>query len=423
MKIVISAFSCGPGRGSEPGMGWNWVQQISREHEVWLITSDEFRQQLERQIPANVHATYIPSYQFWERLKLGVPGLDWLYYYWWQWKVWLVGRKLQAEVGFDLAHHVTLGTWRAPSFLCLLPVPMIWGPVGGGETLPLGLRGELGWRGQVFEGLRQLANLVSRWDPFVRMTMRRAAAIIAANRETGKFIPLACRPKVRTMLGIGMSAWEKGDEDAVGGKPEGFIILFVGLLEPRKGGALALKAMGRVAQSRPEATLVIIGRGAEEERLGALARELGIADRVRFLGGMSRQQVLNWMRAGDALLHPSLRDSGGTVLLEAMGHGKPVVCLDLGGPGEIVDDQCGFKVTPGNPAQVVADLAAALEKLASSPALCQAMGEAGRQRVRTHFDWDKRGETMREIYRQVVSRGIARSKKSAGLPALPNPKK
>ena len=149
--------------------------------------------------------------------------------------------------------------------------------------------------------------------------------------------------------------------------------------------------------------LVVIGSGSEGVRLAHLAAELGIAERVRFLGGMSRQQVLSWMQASDVLLHPSLRDSGGMVLLEAMGHGKPVVCLDLGGPGEIVDEHCGFKVAPGTLAQVVADLAAALGKLAASPSLRLTIGEAGRQRVRTLFDWDKRGKTMLEIYRQMVA--------------------
>jgi glycosyltransferase involved in cell wall biosynthesis len=403
MKIVLSAFSCGPTSGSENAVGWHWVQQISREHEVWLITTDEFRQQLEKVIPANVHASYIPSYQFWERLKLGVPGLDWLYYYWWQWKVWRVARKLHAEVGFDLAHHVTFVAWRAPSFLCLLPVPMIWGPVGGGGTIPRGLRCELGWKGRLFEGFRRFATLISRCDPFVRLTMRRAALIFAANRETASLVPLAYRSKVRAFLGIGISASEMAAATAPVEKPEGFVILFVALLRPLKGGTLALKALQQVVRAHPEALLVVIGSGSEGARMAHLAAELGIAERVRFLGGMPRQQVLSWMQAGDVLLHPSLRDSGGMVLLEAMGHGKPVVCLDLGGPGEIVDEHCGFKVTPGNPAQVVADLAAALGKLASSPSLRLTMGQAGRQRVRTHFDWNKRGKTMLEIYRQVLA--------------------
>jgi glycosyltransferase involved in cell wall biosynthesis len=404
LKVLLSAFSCGPGRGSEPGVGWNWVQQVSRRHEVWLLTSDEFQADVERAVPSHVHPIFIPSYKTWERLALFIiPGLDWLYYYWWQWKVYRTARKLQAEHHFDLAHHVTFVTWRAPTFLCLLPIPLIWGPIGGGGVIPRGLRKELGWKGRLFEAFRQWTASVSRLDPFVQLTMRRAATIIAANRETAELLPARYRGKVQTMLGIGMAASEKDKALRPAAKPEGFIILFVALLRPIKGGSLALKTLQRLASKHPEAKLVLVGRGSEGERLAALARELGVNERVQFLGGLSRPEVLGWMQVADALFLPSLRDSGGLVLLEAMAQGKPVVCLDLGGPGEIVNAECGFKIRPGEPEQVVSDLAAALDKLAANPGLRQAMGETGRCRVHEHFDWDKRGERMMEIYKKVQS--------------------
>lgn len=403
MKVLLSAFSCGPGRGSEPGVGWNWVQQLSRQHEVWLLTTEEFQTDIERALPPNVHPTFVPSYRLWSRLAHLIPGLDWLYYYWWQWKIYRAARKLHAEHGFGLAHHVTFVSWRAPTFLSLLPIPLIWGPVGGGGVIPRGLRSELGLKGRLFEAFREWTGSISRLDPFVRLTMRRATAIIAANRETAELIPARYRTKVQTMLGIGMAAAEKEEALRPASKPEGFIILFVALLRPLKGGSLAVKALQQLVRKHPDAKLVFIGRGSERNRLAELARELGVSERLKFLGGLPRPQVLGWMQMADVLLLPSLRDSGGLVLLEAMAQGKPVVCLDLGGPGEIVDDKCGFKIRPGEPEQVVSDLSAALEKLAAEPGLCQAMGAAGRRRVHEQFDWDKRGERMLGIYSQVHS--------------------
>jgi hypothetical protein len=133
MKVLLSAFSCCPGRGSEPGVGWNWAQQISRRHEVWLLTTDEFQTEILRALAPGIHPVFIPSFKRWERLqKLPLPGLDWIYYYWWQWKAYRAARQLHAQVGFDLAHHVTFVSWRAPSFISLLPIPFVWGPVGGG---------------------------------------------------------------------------------------------------------------------------------------------------------------------------------------------------------------------------------------------------------------------------------------------------
>ena len=406
MKVLISAFSCGPGRGSDPGVGWNWVQQVSRRHEVWLITTDEYQEDIERAITPNIHVTFLPAYRTWSRLqKMFIPGLDWLYYYCWQWKAYQAGRRLHAEVGFDLAHNVTFASWRVPSFLCLLPVPMVWGPVGGGGAIPAGLRGELGWKGRLFEGIRHLCQQASRYDPLVRLTMRRATVILAGNQETAQLVPASRHSKVRLMSCGGMSPKERLMAVVPGEKPAGFIILFVALLRPLKGGSLAIRAMQRLSSRRADAKLLFLGGGGQERaRLEALVRELGLAGQVQFLGGLPRAQVLGWMEASDALLFPSLRDSGPMVVLEAMNAGKPVVCLDLGGPGFFVTEKCGIKVKPGNPEQVISDLAAALEKLAGDPGLRRAMGEAGRQRVRETFDWDKRGERMMEIYREAVGK-------------------
>lgn len=231
--------------------------------------------------------------------------------------------------------------------------------------------------------------------------MRRATAIIVANRETAELIPARYRTKVQTILGIGMAAAEKDQALLPASKPDGFVILFVALLRPLKGGTLAVKALTQLARKHPEAKLVLIGRGSEGERLAALARDLGVSERIQFLGPLPRPQVLGWMQTADALLLPSLRDSGGLVLLEAMAQAKPVVCLDLGGPGEIVDETCGFKIRPGEPQQVISDLSAALEKLAADPALRQTMGAAGRRRVHEQFDWEKRGERMMAIYSRL----------------------
>lgn len=406
MKVLLSAFSCCPGRGSEPGIGWNWVWQVSRHHEIWLVTSDEFETQLRERLPKNVHSTFLPSFQRWLRLQESpVPGLDWVYYYWWQWKAYRLGQRLHAKIGFDLVHHATFGSWRAPSFLCRLPIPFIWGPVGGGEaSAPLRLQAGLSFKGRLVENLRQVCQHVFRYDPFVRLTMKRAAVILTVNRDTARIIPRSYQSKVLPMPAAGILSTEKSTVQPPQNRPAGFVVLFVSLLQPRKGALLALRGFAGLAQSHPEATLLIIGDGEERQRMEQMVQQLNLAGRVQFLGLLPRPQVLGWMQAADALLHPSLRDSGGLVILEAMMAGKPVVCLDLGGPGEFVTPECGFKVHPGNPEQVVTDLADALKKLASDPSLRRSLGDAGRQRVLDHFDWDKRGQRMMEIYRQVAEK-------------------
>ena len=87
-----------------------------------------------------------------------------------------------------------------------------------------------------------------------------------------------------------------------------------------------------------------------------------------------------------------------------MAAGRPVLCLDVGGPALLVTEETGFKVPALSPEQVVTDLAEALRRLAQDPALRARLGKAARARVAEYFDWDKKGEWIREVYGEVVVR-------------------
>ena len=141
MKLLISAYACEPGRGSEAGVGWNCVLQAARFHEVWVLTRKNNREPIENALQTdpleNVRFVYfdLPRWsRFWKRRTRGLQ----LYYYLWQIGAYFVARKLHRRVGFDLTHHVTFVNYWLPSLLPLLPVPFLWGPVGGGESAPVG---------------------------------------------------------------------------------------------------------------------------------------------------------------------------------------------------------------------------------------------------------------------------------------------
>jgi len=98
---------------------------------------------------------------------------------------------------------------------------------------------------------------------------------------------------------------------------------------------------------------------------------------------------------------PTLHDGPPVVFLEAMAVGKPVICLDLGGASEVVTSETGIKVPAISPAQTVRDLARAMLRLAEDPALRVRMGQASRQRVKEHFDWDEKGLVMTRLYESL----------------------
>jgi glycosyltransferase involved in cell wall biosynthesis len=146
----------------------------------------------------------------------------------------------------------------------------------------------------------------------------------------------------------------------------------------------------------------IVGEGPEQEKLEHLAQELNITEQVKFFGLLDRQEVLVKLGQCSALVHPSLHDSGGWVTLEAMASGRPILCLDLGGPGETVTPDIGIKVPAHSPEQAVRDLAKAMVKLAENPDLCVQMGKIGQQRIQELHTWSAKGKWLSQVYQECI---------------------
>jgi glycosyltransferase involved in cell wall biosynthesis len=191
----------------------------------------------------------------------------------------------------------------------------------------------------------------------------------------------------------------------------------IGRLVPWKGFHLALRAFARMQHL--SAQYWIVGDGPAERSLKALAEELGVSGRVRFLGRLSRDEVLRTLQQCDVLVHPSLHESGGAVCAEAMAAGRPVICLDLGGPGLQVNAETGIKVPARKPSQVIRDLAEAMDTMTQSPTLRARMGHAARARVHDHFSTHAWREQCRRWYLEVAGVSLQRGPSDVAGPNGP----
>ncbi len=147
----------------------------------------------------------------------------------------------------------------------------------------------------------------------------------------------------------------------------------------------------------------ILGDGPERKALENLSANLGVDKRVKFFGALSRSEVLQQLGNCHVLVHPSLHDSGGLVCLEAMAAGRPVICLDIGGPALQVNDQTGIKVSAKHPQQVVLELAQAMTELSKDESKRTRLGVAAQEQVRTDFSWDKKGRQLAQLYADLAS--------------------
>jgi glycosyltransferase involved in cell wall biosynthesis len=403
LRILISAYACEPEKGSEPAVGWNWVLQISRFHELWVITRANNRGPIEKALAMkplpNVHWVYfdLPRWaRFWKKRQRGVH----FYYYLWQIGAYFVVRKLHRSVGFNRVHHVTFGQYWTPPFPALLSIPFIWGPVGGGESAPGSFKSDFSSIGRRFESLRDFRRRLASIDPVLRLVASRSVLAIATTEETATRLRRLGARKVIVHPQFGMNEQDRcyfGDLPSRQMEP--FRLISMGRNLHWKGFHLSLRAFAKFRTSYPDAEYWITGRGPESDNLKALARDLGVKDKVVFWGELATlKEVYAKLAESDLLVHPALHEAFGNVCLEAMAAGRPVICLDLGGPALQVTKDSGIKVPAISPEQVVSDLAAAMMQLAEDPDLRIRLGVAARQRVREHFDWDQKGVFMANMY-------------------------
>ena len=407
LKLLISAYACQPGQGSEPGVGWSYVKPAARFHDVWVMTRSNNRALIEAELAAepmpNVHWIYfdLPRWaSFWKKGKRGLR----LYYSLWQFVAFWKARKLHREVGFDLVHHATIVSYWLPTFVPFLPIPFVWGPVGGGESTPRSFRTFFNWYGRMNEALRVFARALSDLNPLVRSAARRAAIAFAATPETAaRLQALGCK-NVGVLAECAFSDQEIANLRVLSpssGNP--FRIMSVGRLVHWKGFELGLRAFARFHERVPDAEYWLFGDGSDRKRLQRLAIELGLQKSVVFQGNIPRNRVFEKLGECDVLLFPSFHDSGGWVTLEAMAVGRPVICLDLGGPGWKVTDATGIKVAAIDPEQTISDLTAALFRLQADPVHRAQLAQAGRRRVEQEFNSDRRAEKLAHIYEGLLA--------------------
>jgi len=412
LKVLISAYGCEPDRGSEPGVGWNWAKQAARFHEVWVITSkiDKLNQNaieeaMKKEPSPDIHWVYFDLPR-WICNLLVDPKWGWrmrFYYFLWQIGIYFLGKKLNKEIKFNLVNHVTTCCYWTPSFLCLLGIPFIWGPVGGGENTPKTFIKSFSYYGIIYELLRGIARWFGEKDVFVGLCARKANLILTSTEATAERIKKLGARNIQIYSQIGLNKDEINELQHLSyhGSPP-FRVVSIGRLLHWKGFHLSLKGFARFYEKFPDSEYWFIGNGPEEQNLKKLSCKLGISKSVYFLDNRPRHEVLKKLEECNILLHPSLHDSAGLVCLEAMAAGKPVICLDTGGPALQVTDETGFKIPALNPEQAVKDLSEAMIKLAQNNELRLCMSEAGRKRVAEYFDWDKKGEFINSIYQEIV---------------------
>lgn len=404
--ILASTYAVNPYKGSEDGMGWNYVMQIARFNKVIAITRKNNQASIEKYILTNPDERYaniqfeyydLPDWVLWIKKK---TGLHMPYFLLWQYFIvqFVKHRKLQ----FDILHNLNFHNDWSPSFLWKLGKPFVWGPIGHHPEIPTQYLKQYSLKYRIIDYITySIKQLFWNYSIALKNTVSNATHILCMNEGVCQVLDLSHKsysvyPSVASQ-DFGYTLYDIHQKT--------FDVISAGRFVPLKGFDLAIEAfaqfLGRLKkEERAFCKFTLVGDGPEKKVLEKLIQQNKIEDYVEIIPWMERNDLMDKMKSADAFLFPS-HEGAGMVVAEALSFALPVVCLDNYGPGTFVNAECGFKIEEQNYEDTVSGLADGLYKLQSDRDLKCSMSQSARIQFEEIFHWDRRGEYLNNIYNNL----------------------
>lgn len=416
-RMLLVAEAANPEWASVPLVGWSLASAIAAQTDAHIVTHFRNRDAFLRAgLVEGRDFTAIDTgwleralWQAAKRLGLGERGgwtvlaaMTSILYPYFERQVWKAfGDRIRAGE-FDVVHRITPVMPTATGALAercrKAGAPFILGPINGGAPWP---KGFADLRAKEREWLSMVRGIY-RLNPMWRRMLKASNVILCGSRFALSGIPERYRDKALLMPENGIDP-SRFTRVAVQDGTRPLRACFIGRLVPCKAVTLAIEAAAPFLASG-QMRFDIIGDGPEREELEAQVAAADLGKAVTFHGWLDHRQVQDVAVQSRILLFPSIREFGGGAVLEAMALGLVPVVVDYAGPGELVDDQVGFKVPIAGPEQIVADLRALLGNLTSDPTILVKKAAAARERIRREFLWSAKAARIIEIASSVARR-------------------
>ncbi|OEK07756.1 hypothetical protein A8C32_14790 [Flavivirga aquatica] len=405
LKILVSCYACSPYRGSEPGMGWNFIKTLSKHHEVHVITEKEkwekdIKKSIKEENITNIHFYFIKKKRNKKLRKIWPPSYYWFYKAW-QKKAYYLAKQLDIKENFDLIHQLNMVGYREPGYLWKIDKPFVWGPIGGTQNIPWRLFPAFNTYGKLFYGGRNIVNTLQKhFLKRPRLAAKRPlSTLIAATPDIQKDIfklwnqPSEIITEVGTNTFLEITPFKRQTNGTLK-------IVWSGQHTSGKALNILLKSLAQL-DSKTNWELDILGIGAETKRWKSLANKLHLSNRCKWHGWIPKDDALHIMKNGHILCITSLKDLTATVTLEAISLGLPIICLDHCGFTHVVNNKCGIKVKVTNINTIHNNFKEAIELLYTDEKLRKQLSVGALKRVKD-FTWNKKIEKLNTIYSKLL---------------------
>ncbi len=412
--ILITAYAVNPYKGSEDGTGWNMVAEIAKQQKTVVITRENNQEAIEKFLKENslsqvdnLNFEYF-DLPYWMRFwKKGGRGAL-LYFYLWQ--MGLVFFILKKKIQFDIAHHLNFHNDWTSSFLWLLGKPLVWGPIGHHPATPKKyLMGSAGKKEYLLDRFKwNVKNFFWNVDPFLKITKWKAKKIITINSSVASCLGLDPHKEIRLPAVAASIPRDHKDHfnSYLNSKNNEFNVLSVGRFVPLKGFDITIKSFGHFYHTQESAVqkklqLTLVGKGPQKPALVELVNSLGLQEVVQFIEWMPKSELHRYFRTAALFLFPS-HEGAGMVIPEALSFNLPILCFDNEGPGELMDDSCGFKVPYTTPAVSILKFSRYLDLLFHSDEKRFALSQGAGIYFKNNLTWERKGKIITKAYQDLL---------------------
>ena len=409
MKILVNCYACSPYKGSEPGMGWNFVKCLSKLHELHIITESKFQFDIDKYFTENPEEKKYYHFYFIEKerhktlRKVWPPSYYWFYQAW-QKKAYQLALRLDAHEHFDLIHQLNMVGYREPGYLWKIPKkPFVWGPIGGFNITPWNMLPSMGLYGTLFYGGRNLMNL---WQMHtmarVLKAMKRADAVISATKDCQAAIQKMYHRESTIIPEVGLVSSD--NDTCVNQRLEKYPlrICWSGQHTPGKSLNLLIDALALIKDCNVE--LHVIGKGSQTSKWKKRALDKGVKNIV-WHDWVPRSEALTIMKSAHCFVITSMCDLTSTVILEALSLGLPVIAMDHCGFSNVLTDECGIKIPVTNVHQIALDLSNAILKLEAHEKYRVSLSQGALEWAHT-FGWEEKAKQIDLIYHQITKNDV-----------------
>jgi len=402
-SVLIIAYACEPNKTSEPGVGWNFTKEIAKSCETIVLTRGNNKKNIEGMPKDNRIFVYYDLPKIFKIMKKKLPLGTQLYYFIWQIFAYRYIKKEITISSIDIVHHLTFGiSWISPpSFF--LNRKFVWGPIGGGDFIPLIFLKQMGFKNIIKESLYYFLNTVGKYTITSHLVRRKVNAITFRTQSAKKNFPQTDTNILPIISETALDNLEKTQQKK---QYNSYVYaLCIGRMTYWKGFFSAVKGFHTFLKMGGKGKLELLGNGPELEKINQYIQENNLEKYIITCGLVKSNIVEEKLQQANILIHPSFRDGGSWAIMEAMSCGLPVICLNTSGPKDMVTEKCGLLIDMVSPNQVIEDIGKGLFELSNNSEMFNKLSTNAQKRIQSEYSWQVRGKQIQKVYEEVIGEG------------------